>query len=281
LKAAIIDSRRSNTMLPRSYLFVPGNRPERFQKAASSGADAIILDLEDAVPLTEKTTAREHVRAWLAEGGRGYVRINAAGTEWHNEDIQSLAALPGLTGIVLPKADRLDVLNRVASELHDSAVLVPLVETASGFGSLSEICCAPKVNRLMFGTLDFQVDMQMRGTGIELLYFRSQLTLASRLAGIGSPVDGVTTTIDDFEIVRQETTEARNVGFGAKLCIHPKQVGPVHEAFSFTPAELDWARRVMDAVQASAGAATTVDGKMVDAPVIQSAQQIIERMSNS
>lgn len=132
----------------------------------------------------------------------------------------------------------------------------------------------------MFGTLDFQVDMQMRGTGIELLFFRSQLTLASRLAGIGSPVDGVTTVIDDVDVVHRETTDARNLGFGGKLCIHPRQVAPVHDAFSYTAAELDWAKRVMTAVEASAGAPTTVEGKMVDAPVIQSAQHIIERMSN-
>ena len=267
-------------MLPRSYLFVPGNRPERFQKAAQSGADAIILDLEDAVPLTEKESAREHLRSWLANGGRGYVRVNAAGTAWHDDDVRALSRLSGLTGIVLPKADHPDVLNRIADNLHDCAVLVPLIESATGFGLLHQICAAPKVERVMFGTLDFQVDMQMRGTGIELLYFRSQLTLASRLHGIGSPVDGVTTTIDDVESIHRETTAARNLGFGGKLCIHPKQIAPVHEAFSYTTKELEWATRVMSAVAASGGAATTVDGKMVDAPVIQSAQHIIERMSN-
>lgn len=264
-------------MLPRSYLFVPGNRPERFQKAAQSGADAIILDLEDAVPLAEKANARENIRAWLADGGHAYVRVNAAGTEWHDADVQALASLPGLTGIVLPKAEHTDVLNQIANALHDSAVVVPLIETARGFGMLHQICAAPKVERLMFGTLDFQVDMQMRGTGIELLYFRSQLTLASRIAGIGSPVDGVTTVIDDIDVIHHETTSARNLGFGGKLCIHPKQVTPVHEAFSYTDVELNWARRVISAVEASAGAATTVDGKMVDAPVIQAAQHIIER----
>ncbi|MDR0242933.1 MAG: CoA ester lyase [Burkholderia sp.] len=266
-------------MLPRSYLFVPGNRPERFNKAAQSGADAIILDLEDAVPVADKVSAREHIRSWLLAGGSGYVRVNAAGTEWHDDDVRALAGLPNLSGIVLPKAEQPEVLHRVAEELHSTAILLPLIESANGFGYLQQICNAPKVQRLLFGTLDFQVDMQMRGTGNELLFFRSQLTLASRLAGIGSPVDGVTTAIDDARPVSQDTTEARNLGFGGKLCIHPKQVTAVHAAFSYTQDEYDWAKRVMEAVQTSAGAATTVDGKMVDNPVIQSAQRIIDRMS--
>ncbi|HKR41641.1 MAG TPA: aldolase/citrate lyase family protein [Paraburkholderia sp.] len=109
------------------------------------------------------------------------------------------------------------MLNSIENNPHNCAVIVPLIESATGFGPLPQICAAPKVERLMFGNLNFQVDMQMRGTGIEPLYFRSQLTLAARLRGIVFPVDGVTTTIDDVESIHWETTAARNLGFGGKL----------------------------------------------------------------
>jgi citrate lyase subunit beta/citryl-CoA lyase len=264
-------------MLPRSYLFVPGHRPERFEKAAQSGADAVILDLEDAVSPDDKLLAREHVRSYLQSGANAYVRINSAASEWHAMDLCTLSACDGLLGIVLPKAEAPDVLHQVAVHLPATKVLLPLIESALGFEYLHEICAAPKVERVLFGTLDFQVDTRIRGDAMELLYFRSRLTLASRVAGIGAPADGVTTSIEDEELIRNDATRARNMGFGAKLCIHPRQIVPVHAAFSYTQVEFEWAQRVMEAVKASGGAATTVDEKMVDLPVFLSAREIIEQ----
>ena len=262
-------------MYPRSYLFVPGNRPERFAKACDSGADAVILDLEDAVAPAAKAQARDAVRTWLASGGRACVRINAAGTQWFDEDIAALAQCPGLIGLVVPKAESAATLAAIAVKLPAATALLPLLESAAGFDNLRAIARAPKVQRLLFGTLDFQVDMGMRGDGDELLYFRSQLTLASRVAGIAAPVDGVTASIDDAALIQAETTRARNLGFRAKLCIHPRQVEPVHAAFRPTAEEIEWARKVQVAVKASDGAATTVDGKMVDLPVILKANEIL------
>ncbi|WMY11030.1 HpcH/HpaI aldolase/citrate lyase family protein [Paraburkholderia phenoliruptrix] len=264
-------------MLPRSYLFVPGNRPDRFSKAFASGADAVILDLEDAVPISEKAEARQEVQRWVRSSGKAYVRVNAAGTQWHDDDVHALASLDGIQGVVLPKAEHPAALRSLAAKLLPTSVLLPLIESAIGFGNLDAICAVPKVQRLMFGTLDFQVDMQMEGTGFELLYFRSQLALASRIACIGTPVDGVTTAIRDARRIRHDTTCARNLGFGGKLCIHPEQIASVHVAFSYSQSEIDWAHRVMDAVNTNAGAATSIDGKMVDAPVIQKAKYIIGR----
>lgn len=260
---------------PRSWLFVPGNRPERFDKALNAGADATILDLEDAVPIADKAAAREYVREWLSPAHPVYVRINAADTPWFADDVAALAAHRGVAGLIVPKTENADMLLRASVDAHDTLKLLPLIETAHAFGSLNAIARAPRVDRLLFGTIDFQVDMGITGDGDELLYFRSQLALASRVAGIGAPVDGVTTTLDDAAVVERETRRARRLGFRGKLCIHPKQIAAVHAAFAYTRDEHEWAQRVIDAANASGGAAVAVDGKMVDTPVILKAQEIL------
>jgi citrate lyase subunit beta/citryl-CoA lyase len=268
-------------MYPRSYLFVPGNRPERFDKACAAGADAVILDLEDAVPPTAKAQARDAVVSWLGKGGRAYVRANAVGTAWYRDDIAALRTCPSLQGIVVPKAERADLLSDLANEISDEAVLLPLIETAVAFDDLRSLAKAPKVARLLFGTLDFQVDTGIQGDGDELVYFRSQLTIASRIAGIAAPVDGVTAAIDDAQRIRSDTVRARNLGFRGKLCIHPKQIEHVHAALRPCPEELAWARRVLAAVQESDGSAISVDGKMVDAPVIAKANDIVSSSASA
>ncbi|WP_118185853.1 HpcH/HpaI aldolase/citrate lyase family protein [Paraburkholderia phosphatilytica] len=263
-------------MHAKSYLFVPGNRPERFEKACSSGANAVILDLEDAVASDLKVDARQTVAAWLSTGGRAYVRINAADTVWYAEDIAELVKCSGLLGIVVPKAEDERALRAVAMALPEGAVLLPLIETAAAFDQLRAIASVPLVQRLLFGTIDFQVDTGIQGDGDELLYFRSQLTLVSRIAKIGAPVDGVTVSIDDGGLLRAETLRAKNLGFRGKLCIHPKQIPHVHAAFAPSAEEIDWAKRVLEAVNASGGSATALDGKMVDVPVISKARDILE-----
>jgi citrate lyase subunit beta/citryl-CoA lyase len=261
-------------MQTRSYLFVPGDRPDRFQKACNAGADAVILDLEDAVSPATKNAARDAVSSWLSTGARAYVRMNSAATPWFDDDLRALRQHANLLGIVVPKAESAASLRAIADGLPAAAVL-PLIETAAGFGSLQDIARSPKVRCLLFGTLDFQVDMGIRGDGDALLYFRSQLTLVSKLAGIGAPVDGVTTSIDDGRLIESETRRARDLGFRGKLCIHPRQVAHVHDAFAHGEEEIAWAKRVLHAVETSDGAATTVDGKMVDLPVILKARDIL------
>jgi citrate lyase subunit beta/citryl-CoA lyase len=262
-------------MPTRSYLFVPGDRPDRFLKASNAGADAVILDLEDAVAPAAKSAAREAVSAWLSTGARAYVRMNAAATPWFDDDLRALRQHDNLLGIVVPKAEDEGSLREIAHGLPQAATVLPLIETAAGFDSLREIARSPKVQCLLFGTLDFQVDMGIRGDGDELLYFRSQLTLVSRLANIGAPVDGVTTSIDDGKLIEFETRRARNLGFRGKLCIHPRLVEHVHAAFAHSEEDIAWAKRVLHAVKTSGGAATTVDGKMVDLPVILKARDIL------
>ena len=138
-----------------------------------------------------------------------------------------------------------------------------------------QIAQVPGVVRLVFGSIDFQADLGIEGEDDALLAFRSELVLASRLAQLASPVDGVSTALDDADLLAQDTARARRLGFGAKLCIHPRQVAAVNAGLSPRPAELDWARRVLAAAETSGGAAVAVDGKMVDAPVIKRAQALL------
>ena len=265
------------TALPRSYLFVPADRTDRIGKALHSGADAVIVDLEDAVAPGAKAAAREGLAAWLrsAEARPVLVRVNGVQTPWFADDLAACAA-QAVCGVVVPKAEDAATLARVHAALPDRPVL-PLVESAVGFEALREVAAAPGVQRLVFGSLDFQVDLGIEGDDDALLFFRSQIVLASRLAGLEAPVDGVTTALDDPQATASDTRRARRLGFGATLCIHPRQVAAVNAAFAATPAEVDWARRVVAAAAASGGAAVAVDGRMVDAPVLRRAQAVLRR----
>ncbi|MET4577652.1 HpcH/HpaI aldolase/citrate lyase family protein [Ottowia thiooxydans] len=257
-----------------SYLFVPANRPERFEKALSAGAGSVIIDLEDAVPPEEKVSAREQLKRWLTTAQSSVtVRINSTETPWFSGDLAVLAS-PRVGAILLPKADKSDDLMACA-EAAPQARLMPLIETATGFDALKALAKVRGVERFVFGSIDFQLDMGISGECEELLFFRSQLVLASRLAKLAAPVDGVTTEIRDTAVVQSDAARARRLGFGAKLCIHPSQVAPVNAAFRPTGKEVDWAHRVVAASRAAGGAAAMVDGKMIDLPVTRRAQSIL------
>ncbi|GAB2901170.1 CoA ester lyase [Paraburkholderia jirisanensis] len=257
-----------------SYLFVPGNRPERFVKARAAGADAVIFDLEDAVQPAEKALARAAIANGLDAAAPVYVRINGAQTEWFADDVAALAAHPGVAGLVLPKAEETASIATIRERAHAALTVSPIIESALGYTRLNELCGAPGVDRLLFGTLDFQFDLGMEANEDELIVFRSGIVLASRLAGLAAPVDGVSTVLDDAASIEADARLGRRLGFGGKLCIHPKQLAAVHRAYAWSEAEYDWAKRVLEAVRASGGAAVAVDGKMVDAPVILKAERI-------
>jgi citrate lyase subunit beta/citryl-CoA lyase len=264
-------------MLARSYLFVPADRPARYAKALASGAEAVIVDLEDAVAPAAKDSARAALAAWLDGGGSGIaVRINDAASATFASDL-ALVARPGVASVVLPKAERLDDLARVRAAAP-AAALLPLVETAAGIANARALARADGVERLLFGSIDLQLDLGIEGDDDELLAFRSELVLASRLGGIAAPVDGVCTAVDDAAALDADTRRARKLGFAAKLCIHPRQVAVVHAAFAPSADEVAWATRVVAAAGASAGGAVAVDGKMVDRPVLLRAQTLLARM---
>lgn len=260
-------------MIARSYLFVPGDRPDRFDKACSAGADMVIVDLEDAVPPARKNEARAAIGNWLSSGREVVLRINADTTEWFRDDLH-LARAPGVAGIILPKAQCIDrALQTICAD--EGKFLLPQVETAQGFANARALASVPGVQRLLFGTLDFQMDLGIDGEGEELAYYRSEMVLISRLAEIQPPVDGPCTALDDAAQLTADTRRAKRMGFGGKLCIHPKQVAHVNAAFAPTADELTWARRVAAAAAESKGAAVALDGRMVDRPVILKAEQIV------
>lgn len=282
-------------MTPRSYLFVPADRPERIAKALASGADAVIVDLEDAVAPQAKSGARQALAVWLQDQARPIpvpllVRVNGASTPWFQDDLQ-VCALPGVHGVVLPKAQTLDELAAVrAAAPH--RVLLPLIETAMGVHAAVTLAGAPGVQRLVFGSLDLQVDLGIETEGggdgsddAALLAYRSHLVLASRLGGLAAPVDGVSTALHEEDLVQRQTVRACRLGFGAKLCIHPKQVHAVHRGFAPSADDVAWAQRVLQAYEAAQQAgsqgAVAVDGKMVDAPVLRRARSVLERSGRS
>ena len=262
-------------VIPRSYLFVPADRPERFARALLAGADAVIVDLEDAVAPTRRADARHELARWLDSPAAApvAVRINAAQTADFAEDLR-LCTHPRVRAVVVAKAEDPAALALVAASAPGRELLA-LVETAAGFDRLRELAHVAGVQRLVFGSIDFQADLGIEDDDEALLFFRSQLVLASRLAGLPAPVDGVTTALDSDEPVVREAARARRLGFGAKLCIHPRQVAAVHQGFAPAPAEIEWARRVLHASRAACGSAVAVDGRMVDAPVLLRAQRVL------
>lgn len=264
-------------MPARSYLFVPGDRPERFAKALASGADAVVVDLEDAVAPAAKDAARATVAAWLQtlpERSRVVVRINDAASPWYDADLAMLAAA-GAAAVMLPKAEEPELLEALFARCRGIAVL-PLVETARGMLSAQALAACTGVQRLVFGTLDYALDLDLGSDPIALDAGHAQLALVSRAANLDSPVAGVTTALDDEAQLLADFARARAHGFGAKLCIHPRQVAPLHAALMPSPQELDWARRVLLAAENAHGA-VQVDGRMVDRPVIERARRIVER----
>lgn len=268
-------------MPARSYLFVPGNRPERFDKALASGADAVVLDLEDAVAPADKSSAREAVSARLRaatpeQRERLVVRINDASTPWLDADLATLRSSGAIT-VMLPKAERPDDVARARQGCPGIAVLA-LVETARGVLGAEALAQAEGVQRLVFGTIDFALDMDLSGDPIGFDHAASRLALASRAAGLASPVAGVTAAIDDDALLLAELARARAHGFGAKLCIHPKQIAPVHGALRPTASEVDWAQRVLAAAEGSPGS-FQFDGRMVDRPVLQRARALLARQA--
>ncbi|CAG9274837.1 Citrate lyase beta chain [Paraburkholderia unamae] len=258
----------------QSMLFVPGSRPERFERALESGADAVIIDLEDAVEPAAKDAAREHIANWVSRKRPVLVRINGRGTPWFERDAK-LGALDGVAGIVLPKAEHAaDVAATVALARRRIPVF-PLVESALGMWNAMEIAKAPFVKRLLFGTLDFIAEMGMDDDGEPLNHHRAQLALVSRVAGIETPVDGVTPDIHDEGRLERDAANGKKLGFGAKLCIHPKQIEAVHRCYRPNARDLDWAARVVEASDKAQTGAIALDGKMIDRPVLLRAQQLL------
>lgn len=266
--------------MERSLLFVPGDRPARFDKAAASGAHGVILDLEDAVLPEAKRPARDAITGWLAgrtEGAVGVaVRINGIGTDWHAGDIDILGTA-GIGAVMLPKAEDDVATAAFVAALPRPMPVIALIETARGLWNADRIASVPGIARLGFGSVDFQLDCGIDDEDEGLLLARSRIVVASAMAGLPAPLDGVCVALDDEHRLKEDTARARRLGFGGKMCIHPQQVGTVNRGFALSDRERDWAQRVVAAADtAGSKGAVQLDGRMIDAPVVERARNMLD-----
>lgn len=255
-------------------LFVPGDRPERYGRAFASGADATIIDLEDAVAPNAKDRAREALVAARTEIMAApcpvLVRINADTHPCHKADLRALRDLP-LIGVMIPKVEAAAAVRAVVAVT--GLPVIALIESARGIAAARSV--AETGARLAFGSVDLAADLGCAHSRDALLAARAELVLASRLAGGPAPIDGVTMAITDPEQVRDDAAYAASLGFGGKLLIYPAQVGPAGIGFRPTVEETVWATRVLAADRD--GGAAALDGMMIDAPVRLRAEQIQRR----
>lgn len=279
----------------RSHLYVPGDRPELFARALQRGADALILDLEDAVAWPRKQRAREAVAEFVAghavsgDPTQLWVRVNA---ESWRDDVTAVVA-PGLTGLCLAKASGaayveavarlIDELERTRGLEAGAVALSPLVEDAAAALAAAAIAAAPRVARLQVGEVDLAADcgIQPGPDGAELAWVRGQIVLTSAAARIEAPVGPVTTDFTDLDALRSSTDALRRMGYGSRACIHPAQVTVVNDVFTPRADEVDRAREIVDrferAEQAGDGVLLDADGRMIDLAVVRNARRVLAR----
>ncbi|MFZ2175504.1 MAG: CoA ester lyase [Rhodococcus sp. (in: high G+C Gram-positive bacteria)] len=228
----------------RSWLLVPGGKPEMFDPAHASPADAVILDLEDAVTPDRKPRARHDVVAWLGEHRRAWVRINDATTPYWADDLDALAGIPGLEGVMLAKTESGMQVDATAERLPEDTRVLALIESAVGLEAAPEIARTDATFRLAFGSGDFRRDTGMDNSPLAMAYPRSRLTIASRAARIAAPIDGPTLGTD-VEALQRDSALTLSMGMSGKLCMTIAQTAHVNAALSPSPAEAEWARRVI------------------------------------
>ena len=265
----------------RSLLFVPGNKPERFEKACASGADIVCIDLEDAVAPAEKKDARQAVCEYLQTQFENsvelVVRVNALSSDYGSEDMQSLSGCANPPNIVmLPKTESVNDIEEIAKLLPDNTTeVIALVETPLGILNLKDLSSDTKtLSMLMLGGADLSAAMNAKMNWDSLFYARSHMLITAALQQLGT-IDVPFLDINDGEGLRAETMRIRDMGFTTKAAIHPKQISIINEVFSPSDEDIEKAQRIIDADMASGGDVTLVDGKMVDAPLVRSAQRIV------
>jgi citrate lyase subunit beta/citryl-CoA lyase len=295
----------------RSFLFAPANQPRRVEKAFTLGADAVILDLEDSVAPAEKAAARKPVAAALAAnaslaanaGGkarcRGYLRVNAMGTEFCFRDLTEVVG-PGVDGVVLPKVESaadlhaidwlLANLERERGLAVGGIDLIPLIETAAGLQRIERILQARglkpysgrwRVRRVAFGAADYSNDLRILPSAdeAELASARERVVLASRNAGVEAPLDSPWFNIRDAEGYGRALERSRRMGFQGRLCIHPDQVPGANRGYMPSAEEIARAERIVRAfreAEAKGAAAIQLDGEMIDYPVVYQAERLLE-----
>ena len=279
----------------RSLLFVPGHQARFYEKLAELRPDAVILDLEDAVPPTEKPTARQMVRERLGGpllGGLGvFVRVNACDSSFFRDDMRTVVG-PGLDGIFLPKVESDEQLREANMLLAQAELraglrlgtvrLVPILESVKGVFRAEDLArAAPRVQAVAFGAEDFTLDLGVERTsdGLETRYPRAYVAMAARAAGVLA-LDTPWTDIADGVGLLREARQARQLGFAGKQAIHPSQIGTINEAFTPSAEALDRARRVVAAYEEAVARGTgaiNLDGKLIDVPMVERARRLLEQ----
>lgn len=260
----------------QSFLFVPGDRPERFAKAVGSGAHVVIIDLEDAVAPDDKSKARYHARMFLDQvtDEKIFIRINCADSPFFEADL-TLANHPNLSGVILPKADAA-CCSELAQQLEHP--VWPLIETVQGLVDLKEIVSLSNLGCLLLGTIDLSLDLGLDAAhpaGKSALdAARFMLVTNSRLGNLPPPIDGVFTDLDDATGLQEAAEHAIASGMGGMMCIHPRQTSTVHAAFTPSQAKVDWAHAVIQVAETENGS-FQFRGKMVDKPVLDRAHEIL------
>lgn len=275
--------------LSRTYLYVPGNAADKLAKAPDRGADALLIDLEDAVPESGKDAALRHVVGWLREqpaelGTELWVRVNPGARR--ETDVSALATIPALSGLALAKADTAEDVSAVSellASLGDTRTrLMPMIESAAAVLAVAEIARGPRISQLQIGEVDLAGDMGLQPgpDEVELLAVRTQVVLASAAAGIGPPLGAVSRITREPEGFRTSTERLRRLGFLGRACIHPAQVPLVHEVFTPSADEVDEARdlvrRMEEAEQGGSGVLLDSGGRMVDAAVLRHARRTLQ-----
>ncbi|EJN39641.1 citrate lyase beta subunit [Pseudomonas sp. GM84] len=261
----------------RSLLFVPGDRPEKFRKAMLSQADVVIIDWEASVIPERKAYAREATSAFLNSAFCSKrpvaIRVNPARGPELELDL-AVASTLAISGLFLTMVETSADVTKVGNYAPAHWELVAMVETAVGVFNVSAISLTPRVSRLAFGNMDYQTDLRLGDVHEAMIYPSSVITLASRCAGLPSPIAGVTADFSSPDRFIADASFERSMGFGAKLCIHPKQIAWCNRSFATTQADIQWAKTVIEATRDTY--ATQVDGVMIDRPVIERARRILE-----
>ena len=281
----------------RSYLFAPGSDPRVMRKALVAGADAVVLDLEDAVAAAAKASAREEVARLLDEVDQEegppperpavHIRINRTISGYEQLDLD-VAVHPAVEAVRLPKVEGADDVRIVSSSIAElerlrgipigSITLYPTIESAQGVLRSEAISSSdPRVARLVIGHEDLVADLAGRGDdSLTLLIPAAMVALSSRSAGIGAPVDGATTDITDAEALAEAIHRARALGFFGKSAIHPRQLPAIHAGFSPSDEEIAAASRIVHEASAAPDGALSLDGRLIDAAIVRRARGVLE-----
>jgi citrate lyase subunit beta / citryl-CoA lyase len=267
---------------PRSYLYVPGDRPDRLAKAGMRGADAIVADLEDAVAPAAKDAARDAVVDWLdsLDGTDAEIWVRVDSGARRDDDLAAVASHPAVAGIFLPKVERAAELADAVSRPHSPHIRwAPMIESATGLANIHEIARTESAYQLHLGEMDLAADLGLAPTAdeSELLFARSLTVIASRAAGLVAPAAPVSAEIDGHDAFRRTTRRLRALGFSGRDCIHPVQVAICHAEFTPTESEVAWAADVVAAAAAGPGAYRDSNGAMVDEAVLRRARVILAR----